>query len=67
MSILNPCSSDGALTWVKEVHDPAVKEGGELDICVSNALIQMYTKSGNIDKSVDVFNIMGDRKFISWN
>lgn len=40
-SILYPCSSAGALEWVKEVHRHIFEAGLELDLRAGNALVHM--------------------------
>ena len=65
-SILNPCASAGALEWVKEVHSHALKAGLESDLCVGNALVEMYAKSGSIDDAELVFDRMVKRDVVTW-
>ena len=67
MSLLNDCASTGALEWVKDVHRLILEEGHELGVCVGNALIQMYAKSGSIEDAQMVFDRMKGRDLITWN
>ena len=67
MSLLNDCASTGALEWVKDVHRHILEEGHESIVCVGNALIQMYAKSGSIEDAALVFDSMKKRDIITWN
>ena len=67
MSILNECSSTGAVEWVKEVHRHAHEARFESDVRVGSALIHMYAKCGSLDDARVVFERMEDRDVITWN
>ena len=67
VSLLNDCSSTGALEWVKDVHRHILEEGLELDVRVGNALVHMYAKSGSIEDAAVVFDRMKGRNVITWN
>src|SRR5436189_236697 len=58
MSILNECSSAGALEWVREVHSHAREAGFESDVRVGSALVHMYAKCGSIDDARLAFDKM---------
>lgn len=49
------------------IHLFVIKNGLEFDVFVSNALINMYAKVGNLGHSQKVFNHMVLRDLISWN
>lgn len=49
VSILNACSSSGALEWVKEVHRHVLEAGFESNLRVGNVLVHMYAKSDSIE------------------
>ena len=66
MSILSVCSSPGALEWVKEVHSHALRAGLESDVCVGNALVHMYAKSGSIGDARLAFDRMVKRDVVTW-
>jgi pentatricopeptide repeat protein len=66
VSILNACTSAGALDWVKEVHNQAREAGFELDLCVGNALVHMYAKCGSMDDARLVFDRIEERDVITW-
>ena len=66
VSILSACASEGALEWVKEVHNHALRAGLESDVRVGNALVHMYAKSGSIDDARLVFDRMVERDVVTW-
>ncbi|EPS67673.1 hypothetical protein M569_07097, partial [Genlisea aurea] len=50
-----------------KIHGYLIKHGLENDPFSSNALVDMYSKSGNLDDSVAVFENLPGRDVISWN
>ncbi len=67
VSILNTCANLAALVEGMEFHREICEAGLEADVCVGNALIDMYTKSGNIEGACRVFDQMPARDVVSWN
>ena len=67
MSILNACTCPTALERGKEVHVHIIDTGYESDVCVGNALVNMYAKCGSISDARLVFDEMGRPNIISWN
>lgn len=65
-SLLSAAASIGALGKGQQIHARLMKSGFEWDQCVTNALISMYARSGNIDDASKVFNEVSDRNVISW-
>ena len=66
MSLPNNCASTGALEWVKDVHRHLFKGRYESDVCVGNALVHMYAKSGSIEDAALVFDMMKERNIVRW-
>ena len=66
VSILSACASTGALESVKEVHSYAMRAGLESDLCVGNALVHTYAKSGSIGDARRVFDRMVERDVVTW-
>ncbi|XP_057837432.2 pentatricopeptide repeat-containing protein At1g11290, chloroplastic-like [Cryptomeria japonica] len=65
-SVLPACAKIGALEWGMDIHK-SIKEGGFLsDIVVGNALVDMYSKCGSIDKAHKLFDRMPQRNVVSW-
>eukprot|EP01018_Ginkgo_biloba_P022027 Gb_29768 [translate_table: standard] len=65
-SVLPACASLAALEQGIEIHEAIVRSGFQSDVCVTNALVDMYAKCGNIDNARDVFDNMPQRDVISW-
>ncbi|KAG7951826.1 hypothetical protein I3843_12G028000 [Carya illinoinensis] len=67
VSILPVCAlSDDILVGIL-VHLYSIKHGLESDVFVSNALINMYAKFGNLGHAQRVFDQMEVRDLVSWN
>ncbi|KAJ0975122.1 hypothetical protein J5N97_017087 [Dioscorea zingiberensis] len=66
-AVLSVCSSSAMLDHGKQIHSKAIKSGEGLSISVSNALITMYAKSGNLTAAKRVFDqIRSGRETVSW-
>jgi pentatricopeptide repeat protein len=65
-SVLNSFASMMDMKNAKSVHCLIVKAGFEGYRLVSNALVDMYAKQGNLDCAFKVFNQMIDKDVISW-
>eukprot|EP01018_Ginkgo_biloba_P039032 Gb_40503 [translate_table: standard] len=65
--VLNSCAQLSALQRGKEVHDCIIKSGFESDVCVANALIDMYGKCGSLEDARQLFDKMSQRDVVSWN
>ncbi|KAK9146233.1 hypothetical protein Sjap_006136 [Stephania japonica] len=66
-SVLTICSSLPSLEFGKEAHGQIVKTGLENVIAVSNAIISMYARCGNMESAFSVFSAMPRHDVISWN
>ncbi|KAK2977434.1 hypothetical protein RJ640_028595 [Escallonia rubra] len=65
-SLLSGAASVGAVGKGEGIHGRLLKSGFESNQCVSNALISMYSRCGNIEAALKVFSEMKDRNVISW-
>ncbi|XP_057869036.2 pentatricopeptide repeat-containing protein At1g08070, chloroplastic isoform X2 [Cryptomeria japonica] len=65
-SILPACAKIGALEQGMEFHQRIIKNG-ILSNLVTNALIYMYAKCGNIFKARELFDNMSQSDVVSWN
>ncbi|KAJ7527753.1 hypothetical protein O6H91_16G069500 [Diphasiastrum complanatum] len=65
--LLKACASVAALEQGKQLHTHIIKNGLELDVIVSSALVDMYAKCGSIEHACQVFNNMHERDVVSWN
>ncbi|KAK7300936.1 hypothetical protein RJT34_11789 [Clitoria ternatea] len=66
-SALSACASIESLSTGSEIHSIAVKAGLVDDILISNSLIDMYSKGGNLEAAQCIFDMMLDRDVYSWN
>ncbi|KAG0537375.1 hypothetical protein BDA96_03G143800 [Sorghum bicolor] len=67
-SVLSACTVAGALDFGRQVHACAAKVGLELSaVCVSNALLDMYTRCGCSRESLALLNAVGCRDVVTWN
>lgn len=63
---LNACACLASLEEGKQIHGLRIKLGSGVDVCVDNALLDMYAKCGCMDSSWAVFQSMNFRSVISW-
>ncbi|KAL8262471.1 hypothetical protein R6Q59_023820 [Mikania micrantha] len=66
LSLLPLCSTLGAKQQGKEIHGCVLKLGFESNVPIFNALIEMYSKCGNLRNSVLVFEHMKIRDVVTW-
>lgn len=67
-SIINACaSSTASVEQGKQFHACAIKMRLNNALCVSSALVTMYSKRGNIESAHEVFKRQGERDLVSWN
>ncbi|KAM7276123.1 hypothetical protein ACFE04_017989 [Oxalis oulophora] len=65
-SVLNCFARTVDIVNAKSVHCLTIKTGFEAYKLVSNALVDMYAKQGNLDIAFEVFKQMPDKDVISW-
>ncbi|XP_021281765.1 pentatricopeptide repeat-containing protein At3g05340 [Herrania umbratica] len=58
---------DTSLGLGKQIHSLIIKRNFGRNSYVSNGLINMYSKCGDLEESVKVFSRMSQRNSISWN
>lgn len=66
LSVLSACARLGSLEMGDWLHNNIQKHGFSGIISLNNALIDMYAKSGNIKKALDVFENAKDKNVITW-
>ncbi|KAK1413387.1 hypothetical protein QVD17_35159 [Tagetes erecta] len=66
LCMLPLCSTLGAKRQGKEIHGCVLKFGFESNVPISNALIEMYSKCGNLRNSLLVFEHMQMRDVVTW-
>lgn len=65
-SILKACTNSKALDKGKLVHAQFLESNYSLDVEVSNALIDLYAKCGDLKEAWEIFNEMPNRDIVSW-
>ncbi|GFS33769.1 tetratricopeptide repeat (TPR)-like superfamily protein [Actinidia rufa] len=66
----NDCRACAGLEFLnlgKLIHGYALKLGVDSDISLTNTLIALYGKSGNVDTARSLFDRMAVRSLVSWN
>ncbi|XP_052199200.1 putative pentatricopeptide repeat-containing protein At1g68930 [Diospyros lotus] len=66
-TIVSSCARLASLYHGQVVHGKAVHMGVDCNLLVSSALINMYSKSGEIKNAWAVFSLMPIRNVVSWN
>ncbi|ESQ41266.1 hypothetical protein EUTSA_v10012703mg [Eutrema salsugineum] len=66
-STLNACAIGKCYGLGKQIHGLVVKAGFDLEVYVSNALIDVYTKCERMDTAVKLFAELSSRNEVSWN
>lgn len=66
VSVISACASMGSLNTGKWVHELVRSKGLETNVSITNALIDMYAKCGNINLAIDVFYMLPYRSVVSW-
>ncbi|KAL9298443.1 hypothetical protein ACSQ67_024339 [Phaseolus vulgaris] len=64
--LLSGAACLGTIGKGEQIHALVVKSGFGTDLCINNALISMYSKCGNKEAALQVFNDMGHRNVITW-
>ncbi|KDP33607.1 hypothetical protein JCGZ_07178 [Jatropha curcas] len=66
VSVLSACTDLGALELGKWVESYIEKEKVQKTVELSNALIDMFAKCGDVDKAIKLFKNMKHRTIVSW-
>ncbi|OIT35856.1 PREDICTED: pentatricopeptide repeat-containing protein At3g05340 [Nicotiana attenuata] len=66
-AVLGVFGSDTSLGLGRQVHSLIIKKGFISNSFVSNGLINMYSKCGQLEESVEIFNSIARRNSVSWN
>ncbi|KAF6170256.1 hypothetical protein GIB67_013231 [Kingdonia uniflora] len=66
-SAVSVCASLKALERGKEIHALGVKIGSVENVLVGNALIDLYSKCGNLEDGRRVFDVVSEKDCFTWN
>lgn len=67
VSILTACAKSGLLGLGKRIHSVVRKHKLKFTTQVSNALVDMYSKCGNLDEAWIIFEGINEKDLVSWN
>lgn len=67
LAVLSACANLGALELGEWIHNYMNKFGLRTTVSLDNALIDMYSKSGNIRKALEVFENMQHKCVVTWS
>ncbi|KAG9452431.1 hypothetical protein H6P81_005335 [Aristolochia fimbriata] len=65
--VLKACAGMGSIQLGEAVHRHVVRSGFGANLFVLNALVDMYSKCGDIVKARNIFNKLPERDSVSWN
>ncbi|XP_072975237.1 pentatricopeptide repeat-containing protein At2g13600-like [Typha angustifolia] len=65
--LIGSCASANALQRGKKYHALVLKHGLEMDAVVASSLANMYSKCGETNDALSLFNSMSERDVVSWN
>lgn len=66
-AVLGVFGIDTSMTLGQQIHSLIIKKKFDANIFVSNGLINMYSKCGDLEESIKVFNGMPHKNSVSWN
>lgn len=66
-SVLNCCSSLSSLSQGRQIHGLIVKDGHSNNVYVGTALVDMYSKCGDVDGARQFFDMMHCKDLVTWN
>ncbi|KAL8547076.1 hypothetical protein ACS0TY_006704 [Phlomoides rotata] len=66
-TVLKGSSLSSDLDFGKQVHAEVVKVGILSDVYIGSSLIELYSKSGEMEYADDVFSMMPEKNTVLWN
>ncbi|PIA50505.1 hypothetical protein AQUCO_01300916v1 [Aquilegia coerulea] len=66
-SAVSVCASLKALKKGMELHSVGIKLGSMGDVLLGNSLIEMYSKSGNLEAARKIFDMISEKDVFTWN
>ncbi|CAH9128505.1 unnamed protein product [Cuscuta epithymum] len=66
-SLLHHCSKTKSLKCGLSLHSVAIRTGMMCDVIISNHVLNMYAKCGNLKFASQVFDEMPDKNLVTWS
>ncbi|ERN14763.1 hypothetical protein AMTRI_Chr02g212720 [Amborella trichopoda] len=66
-SVISSCTTLASIAQGRQLHGQIIKAGFLSDIFVNTAIIDMYSKCGNIEGAFHTFSLMPKKNIVSWN
>ncbi|KAL7141184.1 hypothetical protein ABFS83_08G036300 [Erythranthe nasuta] len=66
-TVLDTCSNVANIGLGKQIHAQIIKQDLTSDVYITSTLVDMYSKCGNMEDSVLMFEKSPDRDFVTWN
>lgn len=66
VSVLAACANIGSILFVRALHAYAIKASFNDKITFTNTLLDVYSKCGDMDSAIRVFDNMAERNVVSW-
>ncbi|XP_010509351.1 PREDICTED: pentatricopeptide repeat-containing protein At2g37320-like [Camelina sativa] len=66
-ALLSACTGSGALGQGRSVHCQTLRIGFKSYLHISNALISMYCKCGDLKDAFRIFDLFSNKDVVSWN
>ncbi|XP_010540446.1 PREDICTED: pentatricopeptide repeat-containing protein At2g33760 [Tarenaya hassleriana] len=66
VSVLSACAQTGTISLGSWVHQYIVSKGFDVNVVLGTALINLYSRCGDVGKARDIFDGMKERNVIAW-
>ncbi|XP_042477830.1 pentatricopeptide repeat-containing protein At4g20770 [Macadamia integrifolia] len=66
-SVLSSCARLASVSQGRQIHAQIAKDGHMHDVYVGSALIDLYSRCGDVDDARQFFNEMTNKNTVSWN
>ncbi|KAH7278640.1 hypothetical protein KP509_38G050100 [Ceratopteris richardii] len=67
INMLSVCAYEGALIEGKWMHDQVVRNNYCKDLVVGNSLLHMYSKCGQLNAAINIFERIPNRSVVTWS
>eukprot|EP00253_Pinus_taeda_P006172 PITA_06172 len=64
--VLSACAELGTLEQGRQTHEEVIRRGYRSNLSVANALVDMYSKCGNIESARNAFEQISKQDVVSW-